>query len=322
MKRYHRVILVVLLLVVCRPGTAFSENIPSVPWDLLPKASVPRDLLPKASVPWDLLPRVTALDESRKNELMVVLRSEPNYGKCKGSMFQCLVAEKPDKTAVRFANFGAYIVSKDVPARSLGFLARERAKFINEETPRTFTYVGSPSLGNEKAKITIVEFAEFKCPYCVNLGSVLKKLVNESNGQVRFVFKHFPLKMHPGSLFSSKAALVAHRQGKFWQMYDLLFKDFSKQTMEDVLGYAQALGLNVERFKSDLEDLAIEELIERDKMEGARATVTGTPTLFINGKMYNLRHDEDFLKDLINEEAERLGLEPPYQDWVYIQHKP
>jgi len=146
---------------------------------------------------------------------------------------------------------------------------------------------------------------------------VLKKLVNESNGQVRFVFKHFPLKMHPGSLFSSRAALAAHRQGKFWEMYDLLFKDFSKQTLEDVLGYAQALGLNVERFKRDLEDLAIEELIERDKMEGVRATVTGTPTLFINGKMYNLRNDEEFLKDLINEVAEHLGIAPPYKDWTY-----
>jgi len=80
--------------------------------------------------------------------------------------------------------------------------------------------------------------------------------------------------------------------------------------------------MDIGRFKTDLEDRKIEELIERDKMEGVRAKVTSTPTLFINGKMYNLRHDEDFLKDLINEEAERLGLEPPYQDWVYIRHKP
>jgi len=299
MKKYHKIILALLVLFVCRPDTVFSESSPSLPWTLLP--------------------RVAALDESRKNELIEVLKTEPNYGNCKNTIFQCLVAEKPDKTAVRFANFGAYLVSRGVPAKSLslGFLARERSRLIYEGTPQTFTYVGSPSLGNEKAKITIVEFAEFKCPYCVNLGSVLKKLVNESNGQVRFVFKHFPLKMHPGSLFSSRAALAAHRQGKFWEMYDLLFKDFSKQTMEDVLGYAQALGLNVERFKRDLEDLAIEELIERDKMEGARATVTGTPTLFINGKMYNLRHDEEFLKDLINEVAEHLRIAPPYKDWAY-----
>jgi protein-disulfide isomerase len=302
MRNHHRVILVVLLLFVCRPDTAFSENTPSVPWDLLP--------------------RVTALDENRKSELMDVLRSVPNYGKCKGTMFQCLVAEKPDKTAVRFANFGAYVVSKGVPARALGFLAGERAKFINEATAQVFTYTDSPPLGNQKAKLIITEFASFKCTHCVTVSPTLKKLVADSNGKVRLVFKHFPLKNNPGTFFSSRAAQAAHRQGKFWEMYDLLFKDFSKQGMEDVLEYGQTLGMDIGRFKTDLEDRKIEELIERDKMEGVRAQVAGTPTLFINGKMYNLLHHEDFLKDLINEEAERLGLEPPYQEWVYIRHKP
>jgi predicted DsbA family dithiol-disulfide isomerase len=252
---------------------------------------------------------------------MDVLKNEPNYGKCRGTMAECLSAEKPDTTAVRFANFSAFLVSKGVPAKSLGFLARERAKFIHEQTIQDFTYTDSPSQGNEKAKIILAEFAEFKCTYCVALSPVLKRLVTDSNGMVRLFFKHFPLKNHPGTFFSSRAAHAAHRQGKFWDMYDLLYKDFSKQSMEDVLEYARILGMDADRFKKDLEDPKIEELIERDKMEGVRAKVIGTPTLFINGKMYHLRHDEDFLKDLINEEAERLGLEPPYQDWAYIRKK-
>jgi len=278
-----------------------------------------REERPRTEEP--VLPRVAALDEARKNELMDVLKSEPNYGKCKGTMYQCLSAGKPDATAVRFANFSAFLVSKGVPAKSLGILARERAKFINEPSPQAFTYTDSPSLGNEKAKIIIAEFAEFKCTYCVAFSPVLKRLVADSNGRVRLFFKHFPLKNHPGSFFSSRAAQPAQRQGKFWEMYELLYKDFSKQSMEDVLDYARVLGMDVDRFKKDLEDRKIEELIERDKMEGVRAKVTGTPTLFINGKMYHLRHDEDFLKDLINEEAERLGLEVPYQDWDYTRQK-
>jgi protein-disulfide isomerase len=155
----------------------------------------------------------------------------------------------------------------------------------------------------------------------VALGPVLKRLVEDSNGMVRLFFKHFPLKNHPGTFFSSKAAQAAHRQGKFWPMYDLLYKDFNKQSMEDVLQYARILGMDGDRFKTDLEDPSIEELLERDKMEGVRAQVKGTPTLFINGKMYHLLHDEGFLKDLISEEAERLGLEAPYQDWAYIKKK-
>jgi len=301
MKRYCRILFAMLLLLGFRPSVAFSENSPSLPWALLP--------------------RVTALDEASKNELIDVLKNQPNYGKCKGTMYQCLELEKPDPMAVRFANFGAYLVSKGVPARSLGILARERDSFLNQRTVQFFTFTNSPSLGNDKAKIIIAEFAEFKCTHCVAFGPVLKKLIADSNGKVRLFFKHFPLKNHPGTFFSSRAAQAAHRQGKFWEMYDLLYKDFSKQDMEDVLGYARILGMDVERFKKDLEDPKIEELVERDKMEGVRAKVTGTPTLFINGKMYNLRYLEEFLKDLINEEAERLGLEPPYQDWVYIRPK-
>lgn len=301
MKKCPRIILVLLLLFVCWPHTAFSAD--------------------SASVPWPLLPRVTALDEERKNELLNVLKTEPNYGQCKGTVFQCLQGAKPDKTAVRFANFGAYVVSKGVPAQNLGLLAQERAKFINDPRPQTFTCTDSPSLGNEKARIILVEFAEFKCTYCVALSPVLKKLVADSNGMVRLFFKHFPLKNHPGSFFSSRAAQAAHGQGKFWAMYDLLYKDFNKQGMEDVLEYARTLGMDVERYKKDLADPKIATLVEKDKMEGVRAKVVGTPTLFINGKIYNLRHDEDFLKDLINEEAERLGLKPPYQDWAYIRQK-
>lgn len=301
MKKNLGIIFTVLLLLVWRPDTAVSAD--------------------SASLPWALLPRVEALDEGRKNELLDFLKTEPNYGQCKGTVFECLSGKKPDKTAVRFANFGAYVVSKGVPAQSLGVLTRERARFIYEPRPQTFTYTDSPSLGNPEAKITLTEFAEFKCTYCVALSPVLKKLVADSNGMVRLLFKHFPLKNHPGTLFSSRAAQAAHRQGKFWAMSDLLYKDFNKQDMEDVLEYARALGMDVEGYKKDLEDPKVGELLERDKREGVRAKVVGTPTLFINGKIYTLRHDEDFFKDLINEDAERLGLEPPYQDWVYIRKK-
>lgn len=301
MKTTCKIILAISLCFLCLPAPAFSQNLPSAAWALLP--------------------RVTALDENRRNELIDVLKTEPNYGNCGGTMYQCLAAEKPDKTAVRFANFGAFLVSRGVPAKSLGFLAKERAKFMSQEPAPPFTYSDSPSLGNEKAKIIIAEFAEFKCTYCVALSPVLKRLVADSNGRVRLFFKHFPLKSHPGTFFSSRAAQAAHRQGKFWEMYELLYKDFSKQGMEDVLEYARMLGMDADRFRKDLEDPKVEELIERDKMEGVRAKVVGTPTLFINGKMYHLRHDEEFLKDLISEEAERLGLEPPYQDWAYNRQR-
>jgi protein-disulfide isomerase len=266
---------------------------------------------------WELLPRVGALDESKKNDLREVLNTEPNYGECREAILQCIFKEEPDKTAVRTANFCAYLLSKGVPPDALWVFIKERAKFANEEKPHAFNYSDTPILGDPKAGVTITEFAEFKCNHCVELSPVLKQLVAESNGTVRLLFKHFPIKNHQGSVMVSSAAQAAHRQGKFWEMYDLLFKDFNRQSMDDLMQYARSLGLDVPRFKADMEDPKLLALIERDKMEGVRAGVKGTPTLFINGRIYNLRNDEAFLKDIINEVAERLGKIPPYKDWDY-----
>jgi predicted DsbA family dithiol-disulfide isomerase len=273
--------------------------------------------LAHAAVPWPLLPRVTILDQNKKNELREVLSMESNYGECREKILECLSKEKPDMIAVRIANFCAYLLDKGVPPHELWVFIKERAKFANEEKPHSFDYLNSPILGNPKAAITITEFAEFKCPHCVHLGPILKKLVAESNGTVRLVFKHFPLKIHEGSVTVSKVAQAAYRQGKFWEMYDLLYEDFDRHDIKDPVQYARQLGLDVQRFKADMEDPELVALIERDKMEGVKAGVRGTPTLFINGKQDNLRYDEDFLKDLLDEEAEHLGISPPYKDWSY-----
>jgi len=268
-------------------------------------------------LPWKALPRIAQLGENQRAAYLDVLKSELSYGACKESVYDCLTGDKADQAAVRIANFGAYLVSKGVPPRNLGLLIYERAAFAGLEESSAFTIMESPSKGNPGAKIVITEFAEFKCPYCVTLSPLLEKLVKESNGQVRLFFKHFPLKSHQGSLLASQAAQAAHRQGKFWEMYDRLFTDMNRQSMENLLRYAAEIGLDVERFKRDLEDPALIGIIERDKQEGVKANVRGTPTLFINGKIYHFRHDEAFLKDIINEEAERLGLAPPYNDWRY-----
>jgi protein-disulfide isomerase len=266
---------------------------------------------------WSLLPRVSKLPDAQRAGLFGVLKDEQNYGTCKDSIVDCLLSPKPDETAVRITNFCGYLVSKGVPPGYLGGFIKARAKFAAAQGLESFTFEDTPVMGNEHAPITIVEFAEFECNYCANLAPILEKLVDESNGSVRLLFKHFPLKNHPGSTLASEAAQAAYRQGKFWEMYDFLFANLEKQSMEDILKYAREIGLDLEKFKRDLEDKKLLQHIERDKMEGVRAKVTGTPTLFIDGKLYNFRHDEDFLKDTLNEEAERLKIKPPYKEWAY-----
>jgi predicted DsbA family dithiol-disulfide isomerase len=278
------------------------------------EAASPNDY---SKINWSLLPRVSKLPDAQKDELFEVFKDEPNYGVCKDSIVDCLSAPKPDATAVRMKNFGAYLVSQGVPPRYLGGLVRERAKFANSKAFQSFTFEDTPLLGNEQAPITLVEFADFECSYCVGMVPLLEKLVEESNGKVRLFFKHFPLKSHPGSILASKAAQAAYMQGKFWEMYDFLFANLDKQSMEDILKFAQEIGLDLGKFKRDLEDKKTLQHIEKDKMEGVRAKVTATPTLFIDGKFNNFRHDEAFLKDIINDEAEHLKIKPPYKEWAY-----
>jgi protein-disulfide isomerase len=268
-------------------------------------------------LPWKRLPRVSALDENQKTLLFGVIANMENYGTCKGTVLTCLEKEDPDKTAVRVTNFGAYVLSLGASQKDVLTILRERAKFGRGQTMSVFNHEDAPIYGNPKAGITITEFAEFKCHYCANLSPVLRKLVEESKGSVRLLFKHFPLKRHPGSVLCSRAAAAAQRQGKFWAMYDLLYQNIQREEMEDLTAYAGQLGLDMDRFRRDLNDPQLLQIIERDKIEGVNAKVPGTPTLFINGKFCDLKYNEPFLKDVINEEAERLGISPPYADWVY-----
>jgi protein-disulfide isomerase len=270
-----------------------------------------------SKINWSLLPWVSKLPDAQRARLFEVLKEEPNYGPCKDSIVDCLLSPKPDEFAVRITNFCAFLITKGIPTGYLPGFIEERAKFAHPERLQSFTIEDSPMMGNVHAPITIVEFAEFECSWCANLAPILEKLVEESNGSVRLIFKHFPLKNHPGTLLAAEAAQAAYRQGKFWEMYDFLFANLGNHSMEDILKFGRELGLDPNKFKRDLEDKKLLQHIERDKMEGVRAKVVGTPTLFIDGRLFKFRHDENFLKDILDEEAERLNIKPPYKDWAY-----
>lgn len=118
-------------------------------------------------------------------------------------------------------------------------------------------------------------------------------------------------------MLASTAAVAAQRQGKFWEMAASLYRNMDKNEEDQILDLASDLGLDMNRFRTDLADPEIAKMVRADKVEAIRAKVNATPTLFINSKYYSLRMDEAHLKDIINEEAERIGIAPPYKDWVY-----
>jgi protein-disulfide isomerase len=143
---------------------------------------------------------------------------------------------------------------------------------------------GAPGFGPEDAKVTIVEFSDFQCPYCARASEVVHKIRERYADKVRFVFRQFPLPMHPDAHLASEASLAAHRQGKFWEFHDLLFANqqaLSRSSLED---YARQAKLNLVDLQKALDSQTEKAAVDADVSLGEGVQVNGTPTLFINGK--------------------------------------
>jgi len=144
----------------------------------------------------------------------------------------------------------------------------------------------SPSLGNPQATITIVEFADFTCPFSKEAFMVMRELLTKYPEKINFVFRFFPLgdEMHKGGEEAARAAFCAAKQGKFWQFHDKLFLNQKNFITDDLRSYSGQVGLNASLFDNCLNAAETKAVVERDLMDGFNLGVSGTPTFFINGK--------------------------------------
>ena len=143
--------------------------------------------------------------------------------------------------------------------------------------------------GGANARVTLEEFSDFQCPACGGLEPGLRRVVNDYGDRVRLVFRHFPLNMHKYAFIASRAAEAAGQQGKFWEMHDMIYdnqKEWSEAMEPRVQfdAYATRLGLDVQRFKADMERQDLAERVKADMLRGNSLGVKGTPTLYLNGR--------------------------------------
>src|SRR3989344_987246 len=161
------------------------------------------------------------------------------------------------------------------------------------------------SKGNQEAKVILIEYSDFQCPACGTYYPVIRELFQEFNKDIVFVYRHFPLRnIHPNADLAARAAEAAGRQGKFWEMHDLIFehqKEWAdqKDARELFVQYAQSLNLDREQFLVDVDSSEIKDKIDIDYKSGLNFKVNATPTFFLNGeKLQNPRNYEEF-KSLI-----------------------
>ncbi len=142
---------------------------------------------------------------------------------------------------------------------------------------------GRPALGPETALVTIVEFADYHCPFCAKVKDDLDRIREEHPDQVRLVYVQRPLPMHPNARDASKAALAAAKQGKFWEMHDKLFLR-QLQRLDQFEKVAEELGLDVEQFKADYASDEVAQQLAADQKLAEQFGINGTPAFFINGR--------------------------------------
>jgi len=175
--------------------------------------------------------------------------------------------------------------------------------------PRKQVAATGPSRGPSDAKVTIVEFSDFQCPFCSRAHDTVEEVMRSYAGKVKLVYRQMPLtQLHPNAMKAAEASLCAHDQGKFWEYHDKLFANQQQLDRPSLEKYAQDLGLNMSKFKADLDSGKYKSAIEAQTKEGTTVGVTGTPAVFINGRRISGAYPFDTFKKIADEElAKKQG---------------
>jgi protein-disulfide isomerase len=195
----------------------------------------------------------------------------------------------------------------------LGGLRKAAGVKVMLEPPRLKVEVaGGPEKGPASAPVTIVEYADYQCPYCTRAVAALKQVEERYPGKVRIVFRDFPLtQIHPNAGKAAEAGACANDQGKFWPMHDRLFANQTKLGLPDLKKHAEELGLDMAAFNACLDSGKHAEGWRKSLEEGQRYGLTGTPSFFINGRLLVGAQPFESFAQVIDDELERAAPSPP-----------
>ena len=157
-------------------------------------------------------------------------------------------------------------------------------KVIHIDQVYSISMEGSPFLGPENAPVTIAVFDDYECGYCAKMEAVFSQLLAKYPQDVKLVIKQYPLRNHPNARQAAIAVLAAHKQGKFWEFHSQVFANQTALSTTKLDEIAESFDLDMTQFKKDLLSHDVLSMIVRDIREGQKIGVSGTPTIFLNGK--------------------------------------
>jgi protein-disulfide isomerase len=165
-------------------------------------------------------------------------------------------------------------------------------KPLTEEKRASIEAAGAPTFGPQDAKVVVVEFSDFQCPFCSRAAKVVKQVKEKYGDKVRFVFRQYPLSFHKNAHLAAQAALAANAQAKFWEFHDLMFENQQALEQPALEKYAAQVKLDMKAFKAALNSDVIKKAVDADTELGNQVGVRGTPSMFVNGA--RVRNAADF----------------------------
>ncbi len=245
----------------------------------------------------------TGLSETQKQLALKIMNANPCNCGCRMTIAVCRV---DDHSCRRSLIFARTIVDALRERKSeedvVRVLQAKTDTFVEARPPEDSEVVYdidvslNPVRGPENAPVSIIEFSDFQCPFCAGVQATLKKVLATFPNDVRLIFKQYPLNIHQYARQAAAASLAAQQQGKFWEMHDKMFQNFTAINQENLTIWAREIELNIEDFERALQTGQYDAMVRKDMADGAAAKVLGTPTIFVNGKRVSDRSFEGFKK--------------------------
>ena len=190
-----------------------------------------------------------------------------------------------------------------------GFTDSEISERVEKRfrTPRAphIDVSAAPVKGNPSGRVVVVEFVDYECPHCKYAQTLMRQVVEEYPNDVKMYFKHYPLSSHANARLAAEGAVAAQKQGKFWQFNEKVWSNYENLTPAVLEKAAKEAGLDVARWRVDLDSDTVKGRVQADKSEGSNLGIVATPSIYINGRKYEDPLEIASFKDWIDEELGR-----------------
>ena len=245
---------------------------------------------------------LSKLDEFERKVFIRVVNHEPSACGKGHSLIYSVKHDSACRASFYAVRYVAHLVDSGFTDSEIGEKLEKR--FRTPRHPRIDVST-APLKGNASGRVTVVEFVDYECPHCRHAQTLMRQVVEEYPSDVKTYFKHFPLSSHANARLAAEGAVAAQKQGKFWPFNEKVWANSDNLTPAVLEKAAKEVGLDVPRWRTDLDSDAVKARVQADKSEGNDLGVIATPSIYINGRKYDDPLEISSFRDWIDEELGR-----------------